>query len=65
MPIQKTFINGGMRIKHPSGVTSVLTIADLNHLKEINTRSISLFNEQIAMINADIAKIKNLEKKPK
>lgn len=62
MPIEKQIIHAGMRLKHPSGVEVTTTLEDLHNLKDFNLRSISFFQEQIRLIDADIAQV---EKKVK
>ena len=55
--IKREFIGGGMRIRHPSGVTVTHTIEDLRRLKEFNQQVIDLAQEQIGRIERDMAEV--------
>jgi len=55
--IRKEFVGGGMRIRHPSGVTVTHTIEDLRRLKEFNQQVIDLAQEQIRRIERDMAEV--------
>lgn len=64
MPMHKTFIKAGMRIKHPSGVIATTALKELHGLREFYLRSIEFYKEQIRMVDTDIARVEAVGKKP-
>jgi hypothetical protein len=60
MAMQKEYIKEGMRIKHPSGVVCTTTLENLYALRKFNQESIAFLQEQIKMIDDDIAKVEAL-----
>ena len=60
--LTKEIIKGGLRIRHPSGVSVDYALSDLQKLKEFCLSSISLFQEQLNLVDADIARIEAKQK---
>jgi hypothetical protein len=63
MPIKKEYIHSGMRLTHPSGVTTTAQLQALKELKVYNQNLLSFLQGQVTQLEKDIAEIEALQKK--
>jgi len=58
----REIIKEGLRIKHPSGVVATTRLEDLKRLREITQGFIAMNNQQLKMIDDDIARVEAFRK---
>ena len=57
MAIKKEYLNSGMRLIHPTGKESFVTLAGLRQLRATHANMLTFIQGQIALIDKDLAEI--------
>ena len=62
MPMKRQVIHAGIRIKHPSGVTTTTALENLRNHRAATQEMIKFMQEQLRMIDDDIARVEAFRK---